>query len=646
MCRNFQKTICFLAAALCLVLCFRSAASAQDGTDTAFATEHPSLIHQFESLARSTMKTSGIPGMSIALVDDKGILWAEGFGYTDQSHGRPVDADTIFSIQSISKTITGTAVVEAAQKGLLYLDKPITDYLPDFTVNSVFEEHPERKITLRNLLSHTAGFTIEAPVGSNYDADAASFEDHIMSISDTWLRFPVGRDYGYSNLGVDLAGYILQKASGQSFQSYVDQNMTGPYGMANSTFDMVKIKKNPNRAAGNHQGYYKMPLEIPMIPSGGFYSSANDMAKFIQHHLNNSSALGEMYSIPFPINGQTEGYALGVGRTDKYNTWFLNHGGGSFGFIASLIWFPELKIGVVVLTNSSEPPAGYIYPLDLAMGILDGVIADSSTVYHSRMEQMPAPSKPATNPNLDSKLVSDVAQGLIAVQGKPLPDASRYGGYAGTYTQTSAGVPFFYGIITLSEKNGSLYKDGSMLTEVQPGLFFTNDGEALDLRGSTKMFRNIAMQKLPFGITFTGVLLADCFAVFIAAIVLLIRRRKKCRSNTAGLAAAAARVLQGASAGLNIVFGASFVCLAISFLAAASSQAQSLQVYQTIGVLILLIKILSPLALLLAAAAVVFCVFAWIRKYWTRFDRVCYFCVTIFGILFFLLMFRLNVIIL
>ena len=99
------------------------------------------------------------------------MLWAEGFGCTDWNCRTPVTADTPFSIQSMTKSFTAVAVLLAVQDGLLDLDAPISTYLPDFTVNSIFDERPQDLITLRMLLSHTAGFTHEAPVGNNYDLD-------------------------------------------------------------------------------------------------------------------------------------------------------------------------------------------------------------------------------------------------------------------------------------------------------------------------------------------------------------------------------------------------------------------------------------------------------------------------------------------
>ena len=128
----------------------------------------------------------------------------------------------------MSKSFTALGVLMAVQDGLLDLDEPVTTYLPEFTVNSPFEEHPEKKMTLRILLAHRAGFTHEAPVGGNYDSRPHTFEEHILSISDTWLRYPVGYRFSYSNLGIDLAGYILQEKAGMPFWDYIKKKVLDP----------------------------------------------------------------------------------------------------------------------------------------------------------------------------------------------------------------------------------------------------------------------------------------------------------------------------------------------------------------------------------------------------------------------------------
>ena len=199
-----------------------------------------------KSIAKGMTKDK-IPGLSIALVDREGLIWSAGFGYTDYDLKMPVTPDTIFSIQSMSKRLTITVVMLAVQEGLVDLDTPITEYLPDFTVKSRFEKKPQDRMTLRHLLNHTAGFVHEAPVGNNYESECPSFEAHIHSISDTWLKFPVGANSGYSNLGYDLAAYIIQIRSGRSFAEYMKEKLFDPLDMSNSSVDIEFIRQHPNR---------------------------------------------------------------------------------------------------------------------------------------------------------------------------------------------------------------------------------------------------------------------------------------------------------------------------------------------------------------------------------------------------------------
>jgi CubicO group peptidase (beta-lactamase class C family) len=223
------------------------------------------IIAKYRQAIPQLMTEQHIPGLAVAVAGENGTVWAEGFGYTDNNHKTAATPDTIFSVQSTSKTFTAVGVLLAVQDGLLDLDAPITIYLPDFTVHSISQEHPERKITLRMLLSLTVGFTHEAPVGNNFDLGPVSFDEHVKSISETWLRFPVGTGYAYSNLGISFTGYILQKVSGKPFAQYMHDRLLVPLGMRNSCFDMDKIRDNPNRAIGHTKAFQQVPLDIPCL---------------------------------------------------------------------------------------------------------------------------------------------------------------------------------------------------------------------------------------------------------------------------------------------------------------------------------------------------------------------------------------------
>ena len=150
------------------------------------------VIEEFRYSVRETMKKGKVPGCAIALVDDRGIIRTEGFGYTDSKIKNLVRPDTPFLICSMSKAFTATAIMMAVQDGLLELDEPITTYLPDFKVYSRYEKQPEHKVTLRHLLSHTAGIPHES-AGCNMLEPTGSFEDRAKSLYGTWLKCPINK---------------------------------------------------------------------------------------------------------------------------------------------------------------------------------------------------------------------------------------------------------------------------------------------------------------------------------------------------------------------------------------------------------------------------------------------------------------------
>lgn len=318
--------------------------------------------HAGESLRRripGLLDERLLPGMAIGICDAESVLWSAGFGTTRAGGDDPVTAETMFSVQSCSKMYTATAVLLAVQQGLVDLDAPIIRYLPEFEVNSCFEDHPARLITLRHLLSHTAGFTHEAPIGSNYLVGRASFPAHCRSIGDTWLRFPVGHHYEYSNLGIDLAGYVLQRCSGLAFHEFVRQSLFAPLGLERTTFDPRVIMGNPGRAIGHTRGTARLPVRIPMVAAGGLYSSVEDACRYLQLHLTDgaglidSALLAETYKVP-GAPGRDRGYGLGTMLSHYGDIVIRGHRGGGFGFLSDLYWAPEEKVGVVVLTNSTS----------------------------------------------------------------------------------------------------------------------------------------------------------------------------------------------------------------------------------------------------------------------------------------------------
>jgi CubicO group peptidase (beta-lactamase class C family) len=325
-----------------------------------------SVIDKFRALVPDMMDKGDVPGAAIALVDDCGILWTEGFGYTASKPRKTVTPDTPFLLCSLSKLITATAVMLAVQDGIVNLDEPVTTYLPDFKINSRYENRPEQKITLRRLLSYTAGLPVETPLGNCFEpSSTVSFEDHVKSLYGTWLACPVGSSFYQSGASSDLAAYVIQVVTGQPYEKYLKDRLFAPLGMSNSTADRKMILKNSERAIGHMEGISKLPAVYPALGAGGMYSTARDMARFLQLHINqgtfdNLSILdqGLMDTIYRPMGiARTDPnvyYGLGIHidkRSPERTETLLWHDGWGFGFMSLIHWYPEYGVGVIVLTN-------------------------------------------------------------------------------------------------------------------------------------------------------------------------------------------------------------------------------------------------------------------------------------------------------
>ncbi len=306
-----------------------------------------------------------IPGISIAIVDKEGILWSEGFGYTDNSKKTKVTADTLFMIGSLSKAYTVTAFLRAMQKGKIDLDDPLRKHYSEFTLNTRFGEDELDKITFRQMLTHWAGFQHNTFLAKPNQKEYYSFEEYVKEISNSWQKYLVGSRISYSNAGFDLVAYVLQKISGKTFADYMKEEVYQPLGMSNSLVNPADALKTNNVAIG-YRGETETPYEdllVPYLGAGAQYSSVNDMAKYLMMHFNNGYSnsqkfleekyLEEMYKIPFAEENQlsTIGMGIGVGLNKYGGEILLRFFGDGPGYFCLHLFFPKLGIGCLILTN-------------------------------------------------------------------------------------------------------------------------------------------------------------------------------------------------------------------------------------------------------------------------------------------------------
>jgi len=472
------------------------------------------VIDEFRPSVTKAMKDTKMVGAAIALVDTEGILWTEGFGYTDRKRRTAVTPDTPFLINCMGKTFTATAVMIAVEDGLLDLDEPITTYLPDFKLYSRYEENPEKKITLTHLLSLKSGLPQVTTIGNMFESSTdVSFEEQIRSIYGTWLVCPVGH-YVYSGVNLDLAAYIIQVASGKPFEQYMTERLFRPLGMSNTALGPQSALKLKDRARGHFRGFKKPPATNILLGNSGVCTSARDLSRFVQLHLNRGKIDGKtivsesllsfdvMYKPRSGDNGQNL-YGLGIFIGLRNDGLILYHGGLGGGFASFMLWYPEYGLGIVVLSNQDSHA---IPPLTIP----DRLIAEKLI---TKKQTIPMPPY----------------KHLQVWRGdpnhRPSPCRPGWKKYCGSYDFRFSGIqlewwaklflalrPAKYAPrITVYEKDGYLYITESRffelfgylwrrvvdekLEEVRPGLFYAKAGWTLDLRGRIPTWRNCRLKK-------------------------------------------------------------------------------------------------------------------------------------------------------
>lgn len=324
-------------------------------------------------LIEQEMQRQKIPGLAIAVVSGDRIVWEQGFGVTDVTVPQPVTAHTLFSVQSISKTYTTVGFFRAADRWRIRLDDRLIKFYPAFTIHSRYGDDQRSRITFRQLLSHWAGLPHEAPLGNNYDDRYCTFDEHVASVHDAWLKAPVGSRYSYSNIGVDLAGYALERVARQPFAEYMKANVLVPLGMQRSTFSFAVATGDGDFARGHIDGKTVPVMRVPMLAAGGMYSTAHDLAQFIIAALRPEGSQGlpaahlrEMTTIQYRLPGQRAGYGLGVEVARVRSNTVLQHGGSGYGYSAIQAWAPQARAGVVVLSNAGDVG----FPVTLAHDVL------------------------------------------------------------------------------------------------------------------------------------------------------------------------------------------------------------------------------------------------------------------------------------
>ncbi|MGZ7041925.1 MAG: serine hydrolase domain-containing protein, partial [Thermoanaerobaculia bacterium] len=314
-----------------------------------------------------------IPGMSVAVVSDQKEIWLGGSGMADTAANRAADADTMYSICSVSKLFTSLAVMQLRDEGKLALDDPLSKHLSWFHMKPAAEG---RDVTVRGILTHSSGLPRETdyPYWSG-NFDFPNHEQIVDRLASQEPLYPSERYFQYSNLGLTLAGEVVSAASGKPYDQYVRERLLTPIGLT-STYPEIPLQEKGKRLAVGYSAKRRdgTRAALPIFqtrgvaPAAGFASTARDLAKFAEWQfrvLSNKDdkildprTLREMQRAQWVDPDLKLFWGLGFAVWKDGDDVFVGHGGSCPGFRTSVTLKPDDKVGVIVLANASGVSPG------------------------------------------------------------------------------------------------------------------------------------------------------------------------------------------------------------------------------------------------------------------------------------------------
>src|SRR5216110_1380036 len=363
-----------------------------------------------DALIPSQLRNRNIAGAVVSVVKDGQVLFQKGYGYADFEAKKPVLADqTLFRPGSISKLFTATAVMQLVEQGKLDLDRDVNGYL-DFAIPKTYSD----PVTLRQLLTHTAGFeeTLKNLFVA-HESDIKPLRTYLVNQMPARI-FPPGKVPSYSNYGFTLAGYIVERVSGERFERYIENHILKPLRMTNSTFDQpLPPQLAPQMSKGYLNGS-KKPREFEFVqaaPAGALSTTATDMTRFMLAFLQDGSVDGvailkpetvrQMQTRQFELHPMINGLGLTFMEYSMNGQRIIAHGGDTVYFHSDMVLVPDAHVGYFISYNSLGKNIG-------------GGRGEVLRAFTNRYFPRPGEPKANVDPNtakIDGRAVSGVYEG-------------------------------------------------------------------------------------------------------------------------------------------------------------------------------------------------------------------------------------------
>jgi CubicO group peptidase (beta-lactamase class C family) len=437
----------------------------------------------------SALQTTGIPGATVSVVSDGELLTAKGYGLADTGteggSARPVDPDdTLFRIGSVSKVVSATAVMQLVERGDLDLDADVQQYL-DFDLDT-----PKGPVTLRHLLTHTAGFeeVIAGLIGT--PGSEVSLREAVSAAPPEQVYEP-GTTPAYSNYGATLAGYIAERASGEPFAELLQRSVFEPAGMSSSSFAQPLPDDLDARLAKGYpdDSQPSYPTEVVnAAPAGAMTSSATDMARFMLAHLGDlpdeasllgDDALDEMHRPALDadqLGTLAAGQRMDLGFFDDSTSGVaaFGHDGDTQVFHSAMRLFPEHDAGIFISMNGSgrTPTASLDLRTTVLQGFADRYLRDADDSSRGGAGAVSSEERSADEAVSDGPAAADLA-GTYLSSRSPVTNAGALLALSG---QTVV-VPRTDGTVAVTPK--PLGVTTGVYEKVEPNLWREVGGDAL-----------------------------------------------------------------------------------------------------------------------------------------------------------------------
>ncbi len=327
------------------------------------------VASKLEATATTFVKENRLPGAAVGVVHGDELVWFAGIGFADVASRRPPDAATLYRVASITKTFTGTAIMQLRDEGLVHLDDPAVKHVPELRgAASPFGDI--ETVTIRRMLSHEAGLTSEPP-GTDWATPAYEglVERNLARVAEIGTRIPPNVQQKYSNLAFQLLGEIVARVSRTPYAEYVRGAILEPLGMANSAFEPLPDALLPRRATGYAARFLSDELDRSSVPptvwaEGGLWSSVEDLARWLSFQFREEGGargdaqvlagptLKEMHTARYlGSESWTEAWCIAWYAVRKDDVIWVQHSGGLHGFTTNACFDPKQKVGAIALFN-------------------------------------------------------------------------------------------------------------------------------------------------------------------------------------------------------------------------------------------------------------------------------------------------------